>query len=1088
MAVFHFPKAGDKYLSDQALGAADGLSNEYEALIEDWGNLADSGSPRDPYSGEIRQMSVSIWNGGSPPFSDCFHEEDPENVVVDLYQWAKGLPESSMAIIDRFVCQDPISTDEVSRLLRLDLVSLPMRYDGPVGDVIKLQDWPNCKEEDLGKYVQAVIGSPGYVRSLCVRTAPKATLCGSILDDTTEIVANEDLDAEGFDQAGTIQIGSERITYSSRTDFSFFISQRGAGGTIAAEHLNQEEIQQHVGDFTYVFSVGPVSGIGNLKVAGALAPGSIYTAYPELNPARVVFSEKPYGLDYSRGSSFLEMQFDAVAADNTAVQPHLAYDDAAVTSAAEINEDNARLSLTQVTANPDRGEIIKVYLAVEWWASSSALMHDRVKVTLAGAVLGYLEWPSQSDEVTIDAEVDIDHGHTHSISGEHTHTFTDPTVATNESAHGHASSGLSDQIRVHANAQLSLSGGQEGTVTFRGPDSHSSATLHCRTSPNTGCEVFIGGSWRAVGSGDSYTAVTVGTGTISLKFRNTTWFGGTQMIYEIFIDYVLTSSIQPAYTGVTAAVATSGANALDTDKDQTDVDDMSSENRELILNQATTATKSVVELFDITSTVNQDWSWFTGKGVKIEYEGDVDDQSVYILHTFFDVEFRRVERLFSDDVTADIEGLIDDEDGTYTGTPGALITRPDHVRRYLLQARGGLPGDLIDSASFDEAGARYAEKDYVFDGVIDGQMTVREAEKKLARECRSRWFWDAGKAMIRFREKMADWTIGKTIVSSTGALRIKGASMERKAIRDMLNRVNVYYYRDWSQDTTGIEAYLGTASDQDNESISAHGVREDPEGFMFDLVRNTPMANDLADFYKEAGALSTFYALEAFLPYIDLQKEDYIRLTHSFTHLQKAAMRIASVERVFGSGKAGRMNMLRIVAETWYRLIQVAKEDRVTVSDILNIEMVMGLDFNTGVRVTDSILFGFEYDETVSVADALSIVMTWVLTADESVTVTDSLAFDMQIALGDSVEVHDWLDSVIGHGYGQGGYGQSPYGSMSRLDANPKDFVSAVDTLVANLSVALSDTVTVTDSLVFSSGYGSPWAEDAGYGQTPYGR
>jgi len=82
------------------------------------------------------------------------------------------------------------------------------------------------------------------------------------------------------------------MTYSSRTASAFTISQRGADGTTAAEHLNQEEIAEHVTDFTYLVAGHALSAIANVKVAGLPAPASIYTAYPALNPARIVFSEK----------------------------------------------------------------------------------------------------------------------------------------------------------------------------------------------------------------------------------------------------------------------------------------------------------------------------------------------------------------------------------------------------------------------------------------------------------------------------------------------------------------------------------------------------------------------------------------------------------------------------------------------------------------------------------------------------------------------------------------------------------------------------------------------------------------------------
>ena len=182
------------------------------------------------------------------------------------------------------------------------------------------------------------------------------------------------------------------------------------------------------------------------------------------------------------------------------------------------------------------------------------------------------------------------------------------------------------------------------------------------------------------------------------------------------------------------------------------------------------------------------------------------------------------------------------------------------------------------------------------------------------------------------------------------------------------------------------------------------------------------------------------------------------------------------------------MNLLRIVAETWYRLIQVAKQDQVKDADILHISFQFADEIIDGVGVSDLLDFGFSFDETVTVSEALAIVMTWVITESETVTVSDSLAVDMGIALSDEVTVYDSLDSVIGHGFGLGGFGTSPFGSLSFLDSNPQDFIAATDELVAAMSMVLSDTVTVTDDLIFSSGFGAPWAAgDDGFGETPFG-
>jgi hypothetical protein len=365
LLVFYFSQAGTVRLSDQDLGPADGLAHSYTGLVEDWGELGDvSGDSPGEETSETRQLTISLFNGGATPFSNYFLQEDPENVLVELWQWFAGLADDDRALVERFTVQDPIRFAEASALLELDLVSLNLRYDQPVGDLLLADDWPTAKTADIGKGIDLIFGSPGRVPTICARSAPAASLNGSILAGTLQVDAYEDLDLAGFSASGVLQIGDELLRYSSRTASRFAISQRGYNST-ADEHLDREAIREVVSDHTYLVGRGPVGSIADVQVAGYPAPAGIYTVAPGQNPARIVFSQPPYGLGYAAGSTFLAMQFDATGSGNTAVQPYLAYDAADDATAARIDTGHRKLSLLQVTANPDRGQIVKCYLAVE---------------------------------------------------------------------------------------------------------------------------------------------------------------------------------------------------------------------------------------------------------------------------------------------------------------------------------------------------------------------------------------------------------------------------------------------------------------------------------------------------------------------------------------------------------------------------------------------------------------------------------------------------------------------------------------------------------------------------------------------------
>ncbi len=439
LLAFNFPVAGTVRLSDRDLGPADGLADTWRGLVEDWGTLEDiaAADPAD-VTIEARQMAITLINRGAAPFSDYFLKEDPEGVTVDLYQWFVGLTDADRVLIDRFVVADPITFSERGRLVTLDLVSAVVNMDNTVGGLLSSATWPNALGDHVGRPIDLCFGACGRVPFLCARTAPAATLAGSILSNSTTLNVHEDLDALGFSAAGIIQVEDELIRYSSRTAGAFVVAQRGYLST-AAEHLDRVEVVAWINDHTYIAGRGPVASIANVKVGGYPAPAGIYTVQPAVNPARVVFTEKPYAYRFAAGSSFLAMQFDSINADNSAFQAYKAYDAADDATAARIDKTHRKLSLKQATVNPNRGEVVKAYLAVEHWESNT-IISDYAEVWVEGVgVVGRLSRPNAEEGIDITADVDIDHGHSHALGSEHNHYFYNPVLQTDETAHTHVS-------------------------------------------------------------------------------------------------------------------------------------------------------------------------------------------------------------------------------------------------------------------------------------------------------------------------------------------------------------------------------------------------------------------------------------------------------------------------------------------------------------------------------------------------------------------------------------------------------------------------------------------------------------------------
>jgi hypothetical protein len=1102
LLAFNFPTAGTVRVSDRDLGPADGLTDQWAGLVEDWGTLEDVlGDDPSQVTIEARQMSVTLFNRGATPFSDYFLTEDPEGITADLYQWFEGLSQADLFLIDRFAVADPISFGQRDRLLTLDLVSLVVNMDAVAGGLLAASDWPNALAADVGKAIALPFGNVGQVPSLCARTAPAASLAGSILADTLTIDAYEDLDALAFSAAGILQIGEEWIRYASRTASRFNVVQRGYLST-AADHLDRAELVELITDHTYILSRGPVQAIDNIKVGGYPAPAGIATADPAADPAVVVFSEKPYAYRYAAGSSFVELQFDAINADNSAYQAYKAYDAGDDATAARIDADHRVLSLKQVTENPDRGQIVKAYLAVEHWETDT-ILNDYAEVWVEGVgVVGRLSRPNAEEGIQIEAEVDIDHGHTHTIGGEHTHNFYDPILQTNETPHTHmtATEGYLTTIEAPAGfGSFALNApydpGVQGDIkyiTFTGLPAGWSGGI-VRFSCNVGgARLAVAGSFVASGEQAINLGVSYSTQTtyqiLAIAYGNGVVYAQAA-VWDLRLEVIQDTSIIQASTGANTQVAVSGTNANTTsDKKADDVHDLATDNVAVQVTTAQASTRSYVNVYDLTAQVQFDWSWFNDRDVKVTYTGDADAQRVYILHAFFDVEFRARERFFSDAVTAELAGLIDDDAGTYTGTPGALITRPDHVVKRLLLGPGGLPASAIDAASYAAAGARLAAKGYTIDGLIDGATSVKDALRAVAFQSRVRPIWSAGLSKLAFVEALEEWPAENPITAAD--VQQHSISVQRQAAAKIQNTVDLFFGRTWTNDDDGPAGFASSARGVNTASVARFGVRYDPAAFLFDLVVNDAMAADLAAFYaRRFSTPSSYYYVNCYLPFIGLEKEDKVQLSADWNQLKKAKMRVLSASRIFGSGKNTAINRIALVLESLrYLVIAVNAADGVQVMDALAAELTQDGFYSEALHAVDTLAgaLGVTAAEAVQVADAFSLVQVFDEQQAETITAADAVACGIGVAAADAVAILDDAEEWRVFGFGGGQYGIVGFGGWAVWHERSPDEVRVLDTLeVVQNAEDITDTVTAAEALAMSSGYGCPVG--SGFGAAPWG-
>ena len=276
-------------------------------------------------------------------------------------------------------------------------------------------------------------------------------------------------------------------------------------------------------------------------------------------------------------------------------------------------------------------------------------------------------------------------------------------------------------------------------------------------------------------------------------------------------------------------------------------------------------------------------------------------------------------------VTCTVAGKEDDGSGTITGTPNALIERPDHVfKDFLINVLGHASGD-IDSTSFDASGTEYNTLGYLFAGAITQPEQARDVLARLAFQCRSWFFWDtAGKAHLVLRELYAapDKGIGREQIIA-GSLRLMRTSTE-----DIRNKISLHYVRDYAvEGRPGIvdpelpvelrepeKGFKSLSQSSNSGSDTDFGTKE--RAYYFDFVVADAMADDLAGFYLSLQAYPrSRVAFKTYLPNYELERGDRIGLTHTHFGLYAHNFELISVSQILGSGVSGRMDAIAFVAE-----------------------------------------------------------------------------------------------------------------------------------------------------------------------------
>lgn len=224
-------------------------------------------------------------------------------------------------------------------------------------------------------------------------------------------------------------------------------------------------------------------------------------------------------------------------------------------------------------------------------------------------------------------------------------------------------------------------------------------------------------------------------------------------------------------------------------------------------------------------------------------------------------------------IAVDLQGYLDDGSGTYTGTPSALIERPDHQSKHIIINRCGLSTDEINAAAYTAAGTFFNTNSFTLGFPILQRPNVRLLLNRIAIQAKALEFWEAGKHHIvpietsPSMDKAIDDNrvdLGQIWLKYTDRINIK-------------NKLTARYSRQWSGHVDEIEADRAIVIASDAASITTFGTLQgDPESYPY--VNGETQAQAILDWKLSDSKGSRLIVEQAGGYYLsDIERGDILR-------------------------------------------------------------------------------------------------------------------------------------------------------------------------------------------------------------------
>ena len=848
-----FGFATPAYISDRDVTPSGGSA--HQGIVKSWG-FVDTSIKQTPGSGvlgsiEIADLQLTLINSTSPRFSDNFTDADPpENVIATLYQWFEGLADSKKEIIFKGVITGLIEYDEY--ICTLTVRGIFDKYNKQIGEdlLINPVDFPDADPDEYGKMQNIIYGSCPNVPCHAIVSGDVNSLAAAITAGQTSIELS---DSSYFPASGVVGIDAEQISYTGNAANTLTGCTRGYNSTTAVTHDAGAPCWEELAAFVYLVAGHPVKSIGDVYVDGVRVT-SIATKYTgQTGDEMAGWEGKAVFTVPSRLTR--QQAIDLILTDGIAVVDGIGVvDGAGVSDTIGVSKTGAASKAGTVTKTGSvtkSGTVSKTGSVTNGTIGAAEGSHGHpaagntiivwkfeTAVAYAGATVAN---PANAIDSNFDTYARVS-------------AWTGSGYLTVTKQYYEDYQGVPKRIRICLKAYA-----PSGIVsfTFAGVTMSANNT----TTPQKGDWTDLGASY------DTWAEINAASGLVSPTYPAGS---GPIDIYEVWAEIEYEPTIEDhAATGVAVTGSISdGAGVSDT----IGVSDGAGVSDTIAVNDGA----GISDGISVSDTIGVSRSGAASKTGSVTKSGAATKSGTVTLsgNSVADV-------LIGTIVTANIDGYQDDGAGTYTGTPDALIERPDHVFKHLWGVILSAPSADIDSASFTAAGAFYAANSYSFAMLIKKLVSAADLLMRLALQCRSRFLvtaYGTAKLFVRQLGQASGHAIAKN------EIKRDSVSIERSPSSEIINLLNLCYELDLTRDAGDDQAYYGVWNIQNATSIARYGQREwkgDRSLFLFDAVRDADMAEEvglyLVDYHMQARKMPKF---GVFLDNMEIEPGDIIDITH----------------------------------------------------------------------------------------------------------------------------------------------------------------------------------------------------------------